>query len=224
MKRMVFVGYDSAQDIAYKVLRYSILVNATRQVDVYPIILDDVRKRFGFNRVHDPLQSTEFTYTRFLVPLMCDYQGIAVFMDSDMLALGDVSQLFDLDMTPFALRVVKHDHKPLNPVKMGQLGRVQQAYPRKNWSSLFIADCSKLKCWTKEAVETKSPAWLHRFEPVPDDAIGDLDKTQWNVLDYYDNINTKLVHFTEGGPWLPGCENHPYGDVWFRYKRMWETR
>ena len=40
-----------------------------------------------------PCQSTEFTYTRFLVPYLCGYQGKAIFIDCDMLCLGDIAEL-----------------------------------------------------------------------------------------------------------------------------------
>lgn len=222
MKERIYIGWDSAQDIAYQVLEYSILKHLTlAPSQVLPIKLHQMRTWLAFERPHDPLQSTEFTYTRFLVPLLMGYEGIAIFMDSDMLALGDVTELFELPMKGLALRVVKHDHKPAEGVKMGSLGKPQRSYPRKNWSSLMIMNCAELRCWTREAVETQSGAWLHRFEPIPDEKIGEIDGAQWNVLDRYDE-KTKLIHYTEGGPWLKGCENHPYGDIWFKYKKEME--
>ncbi|MEJ7824211.1 MAG: hypothetical protein WKF48_02210 [Solirubrobacteraceae bacterium] len=45
-----------------------------------------------WGRPIDPLASTPFTYTRFLVPWLMGYEGIALFMYGDMLALGDISE------------------------------------------------------------------------------------------------------------------------------------
>lgn len=210
MKKKIFIGYDSSQSIAYDVLRWSLIYP-----NVYPLKLDEIRKVIGFQREHDPLQSTEFTYTRFLVPHLCDYEGIALFMDSDMLCFGDIKELLDLDMSKYALRVVKHNHTPKTKIKM--TGKVQTEYPRKNWSSLMLMDCSKLKDWSKEAVETKPGSWLHRFEPIPDELIGDIP-TEWNSLDVMDE-KTKMIHYTEGGPWLPNYKNHPYADIWVKYAK-----
>jgi len=212
----IFIGFDSAQAIASQVLEHSIRKHAKRPVNVIHLRLDEMKAR-GFNRPLDPLQSTEFTYTRFLVPWLCGYEGTALFMDSDMLALADITELFDLDMGPYALRVVKHEHQPADGIKMGKLAKPQSSYPRKNWSSLMLMDCAKLRCWTKEAAETQSGAWLHRFEPVPDAQIGDIDGRAWNVLDRYDE-NTKLIHYTSGGPWTS------FGDVWFDYKADMEAK
>lgn len=215
----IFIGWDSTQDIAYRVLAYSIQKHASKAVDIQPIKLADMEAR-GFRRPYDPLQSTEFTYTRFLVPWLCGYEGVALFIDGDMLALGDITELFNLAMEPYALRVVKHDHRPVEAIKMG--GKTQTVYPRKNWSSMMLLNCPRLRVWTKENVETRSGAWLHRFEPIPDELVGEIDGRYWNVLDRWDE-KTKLVHLTSGGPWLPGCENHPYGEIWKAYRSEMEA-
>ena len=134
------------------------------------------------------------------MPYLEDYEGTALFMDSDMLALGDISELFHLPMDDLALRVRKHDYNPTETVKMG--GKTQTQYPRKNWSSLMLMNCAELGAWSKEAVETQSGAWLHRFEPIPDEKVGDISE-EWNVLDHMTGP-TKLLHYTSGGPWLAG--------------------
>ena len=209
----VFIGYDSTQDIAYHVLKHSILKHATKPTWIVPIILKDLP---WFNRPYDPLQSTEFTYTRFLVPYLCRFSGPALFMDSDMLCLSDISELFSLyRKTSHAIFVRKHDHQPVETVKMRN--KIQTSYPRKNWSSLMLMDCSQLECWTRENVETKPAKWLHRFEPLEDYRIGDISE-EWNVLDKMDS-DTKLIHYTSGGPWL---QPHPFGYIWFQYKEMYE--
>ena len=204
----VFIGYDSREDIAYQVLKHSIEAHASRPLDIRPLKIADL----DFRR-HDPLASTEFTFTRFLVPSLCEYRGLALFMDCDMVALADLNPLFDLDMSNLALRVVKHDYRPTSAIKMD--GKVQTVYPRKNWSSFMLMNCARLTLWTPEAVETRPPSWLHRFEDIPDEQIGDLPFT-WNVLDRYAE-DTKLIHYTEGGPWFEKYKDHPYGDVWLKY-------
>ena len=214
----IFVGYDPTQDIAYEVLKYSLEKHASEPIDVQPIDQDKIP---DWKRPVDPLQSTPFTYTRFLVPWHCNYEGIALFMDSDMLALGDISELFHLPMDGLALRVRKHEYNPEATVKMG--GKVQTQYPRKNWSSLMLMNNPELKAWTKEAAETESGAWLHRFEPIPDEKIGDISE-EWNVLDHMEEgTTTKLLHYTSGGPWLPGCEDADHADLWHEYREEYES-
>jgi lipopolysaccharide biosynthesis glycosyltransferase len=212
----IFIGYDPSQHISFEVLRYSLEKHASEPIEIEAI---DASKLPDWGRPVDPLASTPFTYTRFLVPWLCDYEGTALFMDSDMLALGDVCELFHLPMDRIALRVRQHDYRPTENVKMG--GKVQTQYPRKNWSSLMLMNCSELGAWTKEAVETQSGAWLHRFEPIPDEKIGDLGE-EWNVLDHITGP-VKLLHYTSGGPWLEGCENAPHADLWHSYREQYEA-
>jgi lipopolysaccharide biosynthesis glycosyltransferase len=216
MPHQIFIGYDPSQQIAYDVLKFSLEKHAGEPIEVHAI---DADKLTDFDRPVDPLASTPFTYTRFLVPYLSNYEGIALFMDSDMLALGDISELFHLPMDGLALRVRQHDYNPTATVKMG--GKTQTQYPRKNWSSLMLMNNPELTAWSKEAVETQSGAWLHRFEAIPDEKIGDISE-EWNVLDHMTGP-TKLLHYTSGGPWLPGCEDADHADLWHQYREEYET-
>jgi hypothetical protein len=128
-----------------------------------------------------------------------------------MLCLGDVREIAELDMSGPALRVVKHDYQPTNSVKM--YGAVQTSYPRKNWSSMMLMNCGKLRLWSKQVVETQTGAYLHRFENIPDHEIGELPKT-WNTLDWMDQ-STRLIHYTNGGPWFEQYRDHPHAGVWY---------
>lgn len=189
-------------------LRHSLLQHASIPLDIRYLKLHEL----GLARVPDPRASTEFTYSRFLVPHLCGFTGKAIFMDSDMLCFADIKELDDLDMDGFALRVVKQDHRPVNTVKM--YGCEQSAYPRKNWSSLMVMNCERLTLWSKSVVATQSGAYLHRFEGIPDEQIGEIPMA-WNSLDRMDET-TKMIHYTDGGPWLEAYRDHPHADVWYR--------
>jgi lipopolysaccharide biosynthesis glycosyltransferase len=203
----IFIGWDSRFPEPADVLRYSILKHASIPVEVHYLKLSELE----LHRQHDPLASTEFTYSRFLVPHLCNFKGTALFLDNDMLCLGDIREIAELDMTGLALRVVQHDYQPVNSVKM--YGCAQTSYPRKNWSSMMLMNCDKLRLWTKQVVETQTGAFLHRFENIPDQEIGKLPKT-WNTLDWMDST-TRLIHYTNGGPWFKDYENHPHAGVWY---------
>lgn len=204
----IFIGWDSRFPEPAEVLAHSLRKHATIPLIIRYLKLDELR----LARPHDPLASTEFTYSRFLVPSLCNFRGKALFLDNDMLCFGDVRELAELPMDDLALRVVKHEYAPVNAVKM--YGCPQTSYPRKNWSSMMLMNCDRLRVWSRDAVETRSGAYLHRFEDIPDEAIGELPKT-WNTLDWMD-ASTKLIHYTNGGPWFEGYRDHPHAEVWFR--------
>lgn len=211
----IYIGFDSRFPEPADVLAYSLKKHASIPLEIHYLKLAELR----LNRTHDPLASTEFTYSRFLVPHLCGFEGTALFLDNDMLCLADVRELAELDMRPYALRVVQHDYQPTNTVKM--YGAVQTSYPRKNWSSMMLMDCSKLRLWTKEVVETQTGAYLHRFQDIPDALIGELPKT-WNTLDWMD-ATTKLIHYTNGGPWFEQYQDHVHADIWYQYRDEMQT-
>ena len=90
----VFVGYDPREDIAYQVCKHSI-ERRQPEAEVHPLKQSDLRKAGWYKRQQDKLASTEFTFTRFLVPELTNFKGWALFMDCDMILTTDIKELFD---------------------------------------------------------------------------------------------------------------------------------
>ena len=110
----IFIGYDHAENVAYNVLCNSIWRHASVPVSITPISLAHLDS--VMTRPRDPLQSNDFSFSRFLVPYLCGYEGNALFMDCDMLVVDDVAKLFNMYDSNYAVQVVKHDHNPKNTV------------------------------------------------------------------------------------------------------------
>ena len=70
-----------------------------------------------FTRERNSLQSTEFSFSRFLVPHLCNYEGWAIFMDCDMMVVDDIKNLWNLRDNKYAVMCVKHQHKPKEDIK-----------------------------------------------------------------------------------------------------------
>lgn len=215
----VHVGWDSREIIAYDVCRHSILTRTQAAVDVRPLRQPDLREQGLYWRDKDPLASTEFTYTRFLVPRLENYQGWALFCDCDFLWLGDIAELIDLCDDRYAVMCVHHDHRPTEKIKMDDC--VQTQYPRKNWSSLTLYNCGHPanQVLTPEVVNSESGAFLHRFQWLSDDLIGSVPLT-WNWLEGWNEPPAdgppKVVHYTRGGPWFDHYQDVVYGDLWLK--------
>jgi lipopolysaccharide biosynthesis glycosyltransferase len=156
------------------------------------------------------------------VPHLAGKGGWALFMDCDMLARANLAQVFDLCESDKAVMCVKHNYKPKNATKMD--GQTQTQYARKNWSSfmLFNLDHPANEALTVDLVNTLPGRDLHRFCWLDNDEIGELDSC-WNFLVGHSDakIDPKVVHYTEGGPWLPGFENAPFADEWFAHRNRW---
>ncbi|KAM6555502.1 hypothetical protein CsatB_002521 [Cannabis sativa] len=216
----IFVGYDPREDIAYQVCRHSILKHSSIPLQIIPIVQSQLRDKSLYWRQRNQLESTEFSFTRFLTPYLADYQGWAMFVDCDFLYLSDIKQLVDLLDDKFALMCVQHDYTPKETTKMD--GAVQTVYPRKNWSSMVLYNCShpKNKILTPELVNTETGAFLHRFQWLEDDEIGSVPFV-WNFLEGHNkmvegdsNTYPKAVHYTRGGPWFEAWKHCEFADLW----------
>ncbi len=212
-----FIGYDSKEDIAYRVCKYSLIKRSSSKVKVISLKLEELISKNLYTRNIDPLASTQFTYSRFLVPKLMNFNGWAVFCDCDFIFFEDVSKLFkDLDPSK-AVYCVQHDYTPKEKHKMD--GQKQTIYPRKNWSSFIVFNCShpSTKKLSVETVNNETGAFLHQFKWCKDDEIGSLDE-RWNWLEgwtsNHNNLKPFSVHFTRGGPWFSEWQDVEFADEW----------
>lgn len=191
----VFIGYDPRQPLAYTVAAHSAVVNCSKPVSVTPLIQRQLPvKRKGL---------TEFTFTRYLVPWLCDYEGYALFIDADMLVLGDLAELpWGMDE---AVAVVGHECSKINGQSLG--------FER---ASVMLFNCGTLLCRAlrPEYIETGNP---QAFDWARCDVGGirPLDPA-WNHLVGYDppRKDAKIVHFTQGIPCFPETLNDEYSQEW----------
>lgn len=208
----VFIGYDRSETAAFHVLAHSIHERASLPVSITPVMLSQLGG--VYERPANALASTEFSFSRFLVPWLCDYSGWAIFMDCDMLCRGDIADLWSYRSPSKSLLVVKHDHNPQNTTKFNH--NVQTRYARKNWSSVMLMNCERCTALTPEYVNTATGLELHQFKWLSDDsAIGSLPR-QWNHLVGWHEYDptARLVHYTEGGPWFDAYRDCEYANEW----------
>jgi lipopolysaccharide biosynthesis glycosyltransferase len=215
----IYIGWDSREDIAFQVCEHSIRRRAISEYDatVIPLKQQELRDRKLYWRDVDKLSSTEFTITRFLVPYLNDYNGWAVFGDCDMVWRVNPSDLFKLRNESKAIMVVKHEYNVEEGTKMD--GQMQLPYPRKNWSSMILWNCGhpKNRILDLETVNTATPRFLHRFEWLDDDDIGELPHAYNWLVGWYDvehDGDPKIIHYTEGGPWFEQTRNCEFDHIW----------
>ena len=215
----IFIGYDNRERAASNVLIDSLYQRSSLPISINILKNNQLINSGIYWRKRDPKQSTDFSFTRFLVPYLMDFNGWAIFMDCDMLCQDDIAELWNQRNENYSLMCVKHKHKPKNKTKF--LGEPQTSYPKKNWSSLMLINCSKCKNLTVEYVNSASGLDLHRFNWLDNDnEIGEIKGT-WNNLvqdSKKSNDNASLIHWTLGGPWFK--EQRDYEDVltdkWFK--------
>ena len=212
----IFIGYDPVETVAWHTLTQSIIENSTIPVSFVPVAISHFSSFFVRDR--DAKQSNAFSFSRFCVPYLMNYEGYAVFMDCDMLLRCDVAELLNVveQQPEKALYVVQHDYVPSEKIKY--LNTVQYAYPRKNWSSFVLWNCShpKNRLVDEEFFNKASGLEFHRFTWLDDDEIGALDiRWNWLVGDYINPPeNVKNVHWTNGGPYFNEYSDVDFSDEW----------
>jgi lipopolysaccharide biosynthesis glycosyltransferase len=208
----LFVGFDPREAVAYHTFCQSIISTASLPVSFTPLALSMLN---DYLETHTE-RSNDFVYTRFLVPHLCGFDGWAVFADGDMICQTDIAALADLFDPSKAVQLVKHNYQTKSKKKY--LNNVNVNYPRKNWSSLVIFNCSHPSngVLTPEYVEEKDGAHLHRFGWLHDEEIGSLPM-EWNWLatEYDDNPAAKIVHYTLGTPCFKDYRHAEMSDLWW---------
>jgi hypothetical protein len=181
----IFTGFDAREAAGWNAFVDSVYAYAS-----VPVTIARLPERQGDG-------SNRFTFSRFMVPELCEHKGWGLYCDgADMLLRADIAELWALRDEKFAVQVVQHSYTTKFPRKY--LGTPMESanidYPRKNWSSVILWNCGH---WANRA------QWgnLHRFEWLEDELIGALPVV-WNWLadEAGYNPKAKLWHFTAGMP------------------------
>ena len=72
----VFIGYDENETVAFHVLAHSIMRHASKPVEIVPVVKSHMSA--FYTRERSGLESTDFSFTRFLAPYLCDYNGMSI--------------------------------------------------------------------------------------------------------------------------------------------------
>ena len=189
----VFIGFDARQPLAYNVAQWSVQRNALSRVTVEPLILYRLPiKRMGL---------TAFTYSRFLVPWLCDYTGVGIFIDPDIVVTGNICELAECADGKSAVQVM-------------------QEQPKFEWASVMLFNCARCEMLTPEWIADTSNHPLNlEFAD-----IGRLPE-EWNhCVGYAEPKEAKLYHYTQGIPHWIECKGLPEDVFWRReYEDMIRT-
>ncbi len=181
----VYIGTEPMQWLACEVLKYSIRSRSSEPVEFFEI--SDVTTRFGL---------TGFSFARWYVPKLAKENGddVAIYMDADIVVLGDIAELFHAASDKPALA---------KPTSDGRF-----------FTSVMRLDCTRLQ-WDPGALPYAE--WLHNAvmwaapnAPWHSD-FGVLDG-RWNDMDL-PKSGTKAIHYTDlrRQPWR--YSGHPFGVV-----------
>jgi lipopolysaccharide biosynthesis glycosyltransferase len=103
----IFIGSGEASLLERKTLIYSLHKHTKRELDIY--VINGTHNAIEHNPEEPilaplPLKlkyrdsDTEFGLYRYLIPQICHYQGKAIYLDSDIVCLADIGELWDAEL------------------------------------------------------------------------------------------------------------------------------
>jgi hypothetical protein len=201
----IFVGYDPREAIGYHVFCNSVLRRTKAQVSFTPVCGNI-----------EPDASNTFSKERFKIAAKLGFKGWGIFADGDMTCRADIAELWAMRRPEYDLMVCFHDYTTRYKTKY--LGAKNEDYPKKNRSSLMLINAGNYP-WRKltpEFVDKSPSSYLHRFEFLKEDRIGEIPKDwNWLSIEYEFKHDAKLVHHTLGLPcWKPYSYLDPYSVDW----------
>jgi SAM-dependent methyltransferase len=209
----IFVGTDTSQIVAYRVLEYSIRKAASIPVEVTPMFgVDMPVPRDAANR-----SRTGFSFSRFKIPELCGYRGRGVYMDADMLVFGDVAELASLEFGDQTVLLTDPQH----PASMWDEHVNTYIGPAK--AAVMVLDCDRLD-WKVDDVVAGLDAGRYTYAElmtdicvVPPEQVEARVPPEWNDLEHYDPETTRLIHFTvvPVQPWKN--DDNPLTDLWMAW-------
>jgi hypothetical protein len=198
----VCVAATEAQMLSVKVLEYSIRKHASMSVQVFPLHLSGIEIPTPSEPKNHP--RTPFSFQRFLIPALTNYQGKAIYLDSDMQVFKDIWRLWNL---PF------HE-APLLAV------REPNASGRRPQFSVMLLNCSELPWDIRAVVKSLDDGQLTYDQLMYEMSLVDNIRAEiepiWNSLERYVEGETALVHYTDMNtqPWV--SRDNPLGYLWVR--------
>ena len=128
---------------------------------------------------------TGFTWSRFLVPYLQGYQGMGLFLDSDIILQADIAELFAL--------AAKDTRKAVWAVQY------QDERLRFERAAVMLFNCSHKDnaVLTPDYIDTTNDS-LHKLAWTKN--IGDLPEEWGHLVLYQQPKHSKLIHYTAGVP------------------------
>jgi hypothetical protein len=216
----IYIGHDRNFPQATKVCRKSIEDHSEKgEHDIRYLDKKDLERIGAYNRPQIANESTEFSFTRFYVPMLSHYKGVSLFCDNDFVWKCNPSEVLQY-LRKKKVSVVKHKLDFIHGTKMN--GVVNKSYPRKNWSSLMLFDNERCKNLTQDYLDKATPADLHQFAWAKDNEIGRIPLKYNHLVGYYKKHKyIKAIHYTQGGPWFDEYKNSELSEEWWRvYKSL----
>jgi len=200
----VYVGTQPEQELATKVLEYSIRRNASMAVRVEPLYEAVEKANIDIPTPVAKAQQpkTPFSFQRFAIPQLKNFQGRAIYLDSDMQVFQDIRKIWEM---------------PFNGAEVLSVNE-SKASGRRPQFSVMLLDCGALRWDPSDLIRGLDEGrWSYQqlmYEMCAAERVSDSIPACWNELERYHRDYTALTHYTEMNtqPWL--STQNLLGKIW----------
>lgn len=195
----VCIGTEDAQWLPTQVLKYSIRRRSKSEYEFTD--LKNLPLKLNIKMY------TGFSFYRFYIPELCNFQGRAIYLDADIVVQCDLQELIDLDMQG-----------------KGVLARPMP--PKNYYTSVMLMDNPRLTHWKVHDWVTLINAGITDYGQIMMGGPQGLNhkdfgplEPYWNHLDEWDNT-TKILHYTHvpTQPWKKA--GHPFAFVFLKELKL----
>ena len=207
----IYLGTQIEQRLAVEVLSYSIAQHTSAAVEIVPLY-----EAVAAAGIHIPTPGnpdlrprTPFTFQRFAIPALCNYQGRAIYLDSDMLVFQDINELWQQS---FSI-----SQNPTDTVDLLSVPEPADSN-RPPQYSVMLLNCEQLSWDAPELVNQLCQGkWSYEqfvLEMAPARKKSASLPAGWNDLERYSPGETALLHYTDmpRQPWLSTV--NPLAGLW----------
>ncbi|MEL6468896.1 MAG: glycosyltransferase [Cyanobacteria bacterium J06623_4] len=229
----IFIGSSPKNIIEEQVFRYTLSKHANSQLELYIIdgttgsatnLTTQAVKQLPRNLIEAIPGATAFSLARWAIPEWCNYQGRAIYCDSDQIVLTDIKELWDFDLSGNVVAAVPLTAAKCQPHYKATIINGLRSDNEYHLASVMLIDCQQAKIWSlakiidwvsqqKQSGKAPDVMWLGKnfrksfqvgVQPLP---------AGWNHLDWLD-ADSRLVHFTDltSQPWR--FHHHPLSSLW----------
>jgi hypothetical protein len=198
----VFVAATEKEMLPVRVLEYSIKKHTPMTVEVLPLCRAGLE--IPVPKSPENAARTPFSFQRFLIPALTDFQGRGIYLDADMQVFRDFTNLWT---------------RPLDDAEILTVGDTGDGSRRPQFS-VMVLNCDLLRWDIRAIVDGLDRGRMTYEQLMYDMAVATTIRTdlerEWNSLERYEEGKTALLHYTDmpTQPWV--YADHPLGHLWVR--------
>ena len=204
----IYLGTQVEQSLATDVLSHSIRLHTATPVEIVPLYEAVATASIYIPTPRNPAlrPRTPFTFQRFAIPALCQYQGRALYLDSDMLVFRDIHELWQQSFkaelgTADLLSVPEPAASTRSPQYSVMLLNCEQL----TWDAPQLVKQLENGKWSYEQFVLEMAPAANKSAALP---------PGWNDLERYVPNQTALIHYTDmpRQPWLSTV--NPLAKLW----------